>query len=78
LAEHAEAGCTLVVTHAGFIRTAVAWVLGIPDERISRIGQNHGALTTLEKVGNHWTVTALNVSVPLFPNARRNEIEDRL
>jgi broad specificity phosphatase PhoE len=78
LAEHAEAGCKLVVTHAGFIRTAVAWVLGIPDERISRIGQNHGALTTLEKVGNHWTVTALNVSVPLFPNARRNEIEDRL
>ena len=77
LAEHAEPGCTLVVTHAGFIRTAVAWVLGVPDERISRIGQNHGALTTLEKVGHHWTVTALNVSAPLFPDARRNEIEDR-
>ncbi len=77
LGEHAEAGCTLVVTHAGFIRTAVAWVLGAPDERISRIGQNHGAVTTLEKVGNHWTVTALNVTVPLFPNSRRNEIEAR-
>ena len=77
LGEHAEPGCTLVVTHAGFIRTAVAWVLGAPDEHISRIGQNHGSLTTLEKLGNHWTVTALNVSVSLFRNARRNELEDR-
>ena len=77
LGEAAGAGCTLVITHAGFIRTAVAWVLGAPDERISRIGQDHGSLTTLEKLGNHWTVTAVNVSVPLFPNARRTEIEDR-
>ena len=74
LAKHAEPGCTLVVTHAGFIRTAVAWVLGVPDERISRIGQNYGALTTLEKLGNHWTVTALNVSASPFPNATCNEI----
>ena len=77
LGDHAEPGCTLVVTHAGFIRAAVAWVLGAPDERISRIGQNHGSLTTLEKLENHWTVTALNVSASLFRNARRNEIEDR-
>lgn len=77
LGEHAEAGCTLVVTHAGFIRTAVARILGAPDERISRIGQNYGAVTTLEKVGNQWTVTALNVTLPLFPNSRCNEIEAR-
>jgi len=77
LGEHPEAGCTLVVTHAGFIRTAVAWILGTPDERISRICQNHGSLTTLEKLRNHWTVTALNVSVPLLPNTRRSETEDR-
>jgi hypothetical protein len=49
----------------------------VPDERISRIGLNHGGLTTLEKLGNHWTVTALNVSTSPFPNARRKEIEDR-
>jgi hypothetical protein len=49
----------------------------MPDERISRIGQHHGALTTLEKLGNHWTITALNVSASPFPNARHNEIEDR-
>ena len=77
LARHAEPGCTLVVTHAGLIRTAVAWVLGVPDERVSRIGQNHCALTLLEKLGNHWSVTALNVSASFFSNGRRREIEDQ-
>jgi len=76
LAKHAEPGCTLVVTHAGFIRTVVAWVLGVPDERISRIGQNHGALTTLEKLGKHWSVTALNVSAFRSSDVRCSEIED--
>ena len=75
LAKDAEPGCTVVVTHAGFIRTAVAWVLGVPDERISRIGQNHGALTILEKLGNHWSVAALNVSAFCFSDARRREAE---
>jgi broad specificity phosphatase PhoE len=78
LAKHEEPGCTLVVTHAGFIRTAVAWVLAVPDERISRIGQNHGALTTLEKLGNHWSVIALNVSASRFADARRKETKDQL
>ncbi|PYT66019.1 MAG: histidine phosphatase family protein [Acidobacteria bacterium] len=78
LGKHAEAGCTLVVTHAGFIRTAVAWVLGVPDERISRIGQNHGALTTLEKLENHWSVIALNVNAARFADARRRETKDQL
>ncbi len=78
LAKHAEPGCTLVATHAGFIRTAVAWVLGVPDERISRIGQNHGALTTLEKLGNHWSVSALNASAFRFAEARRRESKDQL
>jgi broad specificity phosphatase PhoE len=77
LGEHAEPGCTLVVTHAGIVRTAVAWVLGIPDERISRIGQNHGALTTLEKVGNHWSVTALNQCASRVSDPGCKEIEDR-
>jgi broad specificity phosphatase PhoE len=75
LAKDAEPGCTLVVTHAGFIRTAVAWVLGVPDERISRIGQNYGALTILEKLGNHWSVTALNVGAFRFSDARRRQTE---
>ena len=74
LAKCAQPGCTLVVTHAGFIRTAVAWVLGVPDERISRIGLHYGALSTLEKLGNQWSVTALNLSVSPFSNCSK-EIE---
>jgi broad specificity phosphatase PhoE len=77
LAEHSDPGCALIVTHAGFIRTAVAWVLGIPDERISRIGQNHGCLSTLEKLGNHWSVTALNVSAFRLSDPRRRETESQ-
>jgi broad specificity phosphatase PhoE len=77
LARHAEPGATLVVTHAGFIRTAVAWVLGMPDERISRIGQNHAALTTLEKLGSHWSVLALNASASRFASRRRRETKDQ-
>ena len=76
LANQAEPGCLLVVTHAGFIRAAVGWVLGVPDERISRIGQSHGALTALAKIGNHWSVSALNVSASPLSNAIRTETED--
>jgi alpha-ribazole phosphatase len=78
LATRAEPGCTLVVTHAGFIRAAVGWVLGVPDGRISRIGQNHGALTILEKLGKHWSVTALNVSASRFSDARSEGLKDQL
>lgn len=77
LANRAEPGCTLVVTHAGLIRAAVGWVLGMPDERISRLGQSHGALTTLEKLGNHWSVSALNVSASPLSYPRGSEIEDQ-
>ena len=60
LARDAESGCVFLVTHAGFIRAAVVWVLGVPDDRISRIGQDYGAATILQKMGSHWSVTAMN------------------
>ena len=77
LANHAEPGCMLIVTHAGFIRIAVSWVLGMPDQRISRIRLDYGALTTLARLGNHWTVTALNAGASCFREAKRNATEDR-
>ena len=77
LAEHAEPGCTLVVTHAGFIRTSVAWVLGVPDERISRIRLDLGALTILENMGNHWTVSAVNLNTSRFSKLLIKDREDR-
>lgn len=78
LAKYPETGCTLLVTHAGFIRTVVGWVLGVPDERISRIGQSHGALTTLEKLGDHWSITAMNVNASRSPDASSKEARDQL
>ena len=78
LGETGDPGCTLLVTHAGFIRAGVAWVLGMPEERISRIGQNHGALTILEKLGNHWSVSALNVSLSCLAGARGEQVKDQL
>jgi alpha-ribazole phosphatase len=69
----AEPGCTLVVTHAGFIRATVGWVLGMLDERIPRIGQNHGAITILEKVGTHWIVAALNLHMSPSWTAMRQQ-----
>jgi alpha-ribazole phosphatase len=69
LGRETESVCTLVVTHAGFIRTAIAWVLGIPESRILRIAQDHGATTVLQKAGNHWIVAALNAGKPGFTNS---------
>ena len=73
LASGVEAACTLVVTHGGFIRTAVAWVLGIPDARISRILLNHGAVTILQKLGSHWSIAAVNLDLAVF--AQINQIQ---
>jgi broad specificity phosphatase PhoE len=73
LATTAELGCTLVITHAGFIRTAVAWVLRMPDESISRIGQNYGAVTILEKTRQQWVVAALNVTASCLASGASKE-----
>lgn len=78
LGESVNPGCTLVVTHAGFIRAAVAWILGMPEERISHIGQNHGALTILEKVGNHWSVSALNGNLFSLGDAKSERVEGQV
>jgi len=55
LSTDTQEGYTLVVTHAGFIRVATAWVLGMPDDRISRIALEHGAAVALRRTREHWT-----------------------
>jgi len=57
---------TLVVTHAGFIRTAVAWVLGISDDQLLRIHLDYAGVTTLRKSGESWAVTGLNCRNYIF------------
>jgi len=78
LAERAERSSVMAVTHAGFIRTAIAWVLGMPDVRISRIAQCHAAINVLEKVRNHWSVTAMNLNLAVFARANGADAEARL
>jgi broad specificity phosphatase PhoE len=62
LATDAKYGYTLVVTHAGFIRVAAAWVLGIPDDLISRIAVDYGAAIVLQKSEEQWSVVVPNIT----------------
>jgi broad specificity phosphatase PhoE len=65
LADTTESGA-LLVTHAGVIRAVVAWVLGIADHHILRIGVEYGSATIIEKAGKHWMVVALNAGPAAF------------
>lgn len=76
LVKRPEPGCTLAVTHAGFIRVAIAWVLGMADERVSSIALNHGAITVLENIRGHWSLTAMNLDLSCFAHTNK-EGEDR-
>jgi broad specificity phosphatase PhoE len=72
-------GYMLVVTHAGFIRVATAWVLGIPDNRISRIAVDHGAAVVLWRAGEQWTVVVPNprdFGLPAIIAAKEDRGED--
>jgi broad specificity phosphatase PhoE len=57
-----EHGYALIVTHAGFIRVATAWVLGIPEDRISRIAVDHGAAVALRRIGEQWSFAVPSTS----------------
>ena len=72
LSKVSESGLTLVVTHAGFIRTAIGWVLGVENQRVSRISQNHGAVSTLENVRGRWLVTAVNLDLSRFASMSKD------
>jgi alpha-ribazole phosphatase len=52
-----------VVTHGGVVRAAVAGVLGIPPERIFRLGLDHVSLTIVEWIEGEPTVQALNLKI---------------
>lgn len=66
LAKGSKRGYTLAVTHAGFIRVAIAWVLGMADERISSIELSHGAITVLVNIRSHWSLAAMNLDLSCF------------
>jgi broad specificity phosphatase PhoE len=72
LAKISRNGTTLVVTHAGFIRTAVAWVLGVEDQRISRISLSYGGLSTLDNIRGSWCVAGVNLDLSRFVSINKD------
>jgi len=59
----------VVVAHGGVVRSVLADVLGLPDERIFRLAVEPASLTTVEWLGDAPVVTALNR--PVGPAPRR-------
>ena len=48
----------VVVAHGGVVRSVLADVLGLPDERIFRLAVEPASLTTVEWLGDEPVVTA--------------------
>jgi alpha-ribazole phosphatase len=68
----ASTGTVVVVTHGGVVRSVLADVLGLPDERIFRLAIDPASLTTVEWLGDEPVVTGVNRSVgPTRPCAAR-------
>jgi alpha-ribazole phosphatase/probable phosphoglycerate mutase len=53
--------CAAVVTHGGFIRTALATILGIPEKSMHRIEVEHGGVTALNHSGGSWALRGVNL-----------------
>jgi broad specificity phosphatase PhoE len=50
-----------VVTHAGFIRTALAVILAIPEKSWHKVDLEYGGVTVLRHGGEGWTVQGVNI-----------------
>jgi len=54
-------GDVLAVSHAGTIRALVCALVGLPLERLFHLGQGACCLSILERGGDGWVLTALNL-----------------
>jgi broad specificity phosphatase PhoE len=61
-------GTIVVVAHGGVVRSVLADVLGLPDERIFRLAVEPASLTTVEWLGDEPVVTGLNRPVETSPS----------
>lgn len=61
LLKEADRECMAVVTHAGFIRTALVNILDIPEKSMHKIELDCGGVTALHHTGRGWVVRAVNV-----------------
>jgi alpha-ribazole phosphatase/probable phosphoglycerate mutase len=53
--------CSAVITHGGFIRTALAMILGIPEKSMHQIELEYGCVTVLHHAGKGWMVGGVNL-----------------
>jgi alpha-ribazole phosphatase/probable phosphoglycerate mutase len=53
--------CSAVITHAGFIRTALTLILGIPEKSMHQIELEYGSVTVLHHAGKGWMVGGVNL-----------------
>ena len=61
LVQQSEQQCVAVVTHAGFIRTALVSVLGIDERSMHKIEIGHGGVTILHYAQQSWRVRGVNI-----------------
>ena len=53
--------CSAVITHAGFIRTTLAMILGIPEKSMHQIELEYGGMTVLHHAAKGWMVGGVNL-----------------
>ena len=59
-----EGQTVAIVTHGGVIRILIAWALGMPDNCLFRLAQDHGAVSLLTITDGFPSVQLLNYQVP--------------
>jgi alpha-ribazole phosphatase len=59
-----EGRTVAIVTHGGVIRILIAWALGMPDNCVFRLAQDHGAISLLTLTDGCPTVELLNYRAP--------------
>jgi alpha-ribazole phosphatase len=69
-------GPVLIIGHAGVNRMILCHVLGMPVDRLFRIGQDYGCLNTIETKAGFLQVTVLNQKPesPSILQARKNDL----
>ncbi|HZR27515.1 MAG TPA: histidine phosphatase family protein [Terriglobales bacterium] len=61
LVQESEQQCVAVVTHAGFIRVALAGILGMDERSAHKIEIHYGGVTVLQYAQQSWRVEGVNI-----------------
>jgi broad specificity phosphatase PhoE len=59
-----EGEAVAIVAHGGSIRAILCRALDVPLPRLLALGQDYAALSVLERVSQHWSLSLLNQREP--------------